>query len=190
MAKKIKRIPLHEQLLQQAAHLATKDKRGNPPQASLRRAISTAYYAVFHLLIHAAATGFARGPERIKLRNLLSRTFDHGEMKSACDWFCAISFPQCVTGIWPVLVPRSTSGSTPRRPIPSDLHQVADAFRQLQAKRHKADYAVNKRFTRTEAIEEVNRATDAFAAWARIRRDPMARLFLTCLLVGKKLQGR
>lgn len=95
----IRSKPLHEQLLEQAAHLARKDRRGNPPQASLRRAISTAYYAIFHLLIHAAATNFARKPERTKLRNLLSRTFDHGEMKTACDWFCGGSFPQCVTGI-------------------------------------------------------------------------------------------
>lgn len=167
--------PLHEQLLKQAAHLATKDKRGNPPQASLRRAISTAYYAVFHLLVHAAATNFARGPERKKLRNLLSRTFDHGEMKATCDWYCGSPFPQSVTGIWPVLIPppKSRAGAPPPSPIPNDLKLVAEAFRELQAKRHKADYAVDKRFTRTQAIDEVHRAEAAFAAWknrcARIR---------------------
>lgn len=43
---------LHEQLLSQAEHLARKDRTPNPPQASLRRAVSAAYYALFHLLVH------------------------------------------------------------------------------------------------------------------------------------------
>jgi uncharacterized protein (UPF0332 family) len=42
-----------DDLLQQAYHLARKE-RLNPRQASLRRAVSTAYYALFHLLIDEA----------------------------------------------------------------------------------------------------------------------------------------
>lgn len=39
-----------DDLLEQAYHLANLDS-GEPKQASLRRAVSTAYYALFHLLI-------------------------------------------------------------------------------------------------------------------------------------------
>lgn len=39
-----------EDLLEIAQHLATLYPE-NPRQASLRRAVSTAYYAIFHLLI-------------------------------------------------------------------------------------------------------------------------------------------
>jgi len=35
-------------LLEQAKHLAIREKK-RPRQASLRRAVSTAYYALFHL---------------------------------------------------------------------------------------------------------------------------------------------
>src|SRR6266571_1109983 len=40
---------LHNELLAQAWHLAKKEPK-HPLQASLRRAVSAAYYAVFHLL--------------------------------------------------------------------------------------------------------------------------------------------
>jgi len=45
---------LAQDLLRQANHLATYEG-ANPSQASLRRAVSTAYYALFHLLIEDAA---------------------------------------------------------------------------------------------------------------------------------------
>ena len=42
---------LHDELLKQARELTTLDAR-RPRQANLRRAISSAYYALFHLLLH------------------------------------------------------------------------------------------------------------------------------------------
>ena len=45
---------LAHDLLQLADHLATYEGV-NPGQASLRRAVSTAYYALFHLLVQDAA---------------------------------------------------------------------------------------------------------------------------------------
>jgi hypothetical protein len=53
----------------------------NTNQASLRRAVSTAYCALFHLLIEEATANWAR-PE---LRASLGRCFDHGPMKSASE---------------------------------------------------------------------------------------------------------
>jgi uncharacterized protein (UPF0332 family) len=43
----------HDDLLQQALQPVHKEPR-NPKQASLRRGVSTAYYALFHLLISEA----------------------------------------------------------------------------------------------------------------------------------------
>jgi uncharacterized protein (UPF0332 family) len=42
---------LHDQLLKHAKHLVAQ----RPTEASLGRAVSTAYYALFHLLLDAAA---------------------------------------------------------------------------------------------------------------------------------------
>ena len=54
-------MTLHHDLLDQASHLATRETK-KPKQASLRRAVSAAYYALFHLLVadgakRAAAVG-------------------------------------------------------------------------------------------------------------------------------------
>jgi hypothetical protein len=49
----------HDDLLQQSLLLVHKEPR-NPKQASLRRAVSTAYYALFHLLISEAVANWSR----------------------------------------------------------------------------------------------------------------------------------
>jgi hypothetical protein len=63
-------------LLEQAYHLANLES-GEPKQASLRRAVSTAYYALFHLLIDEAVGNWGVARQR----SILARTFDHGKMK-------------------------------------------------------------------------------------------------------------
>lgn len=66
-----------QDLLQPANHLATYE--GNSPtQASLRRAVSTSYYALFHLLLEDASQHWLGSPEA---RHGLERAFDHGQMK-------------------------------------------------------------------------------------------------------------
>ena len=64
----------------QAKLLATKEK-SRPKQASLRRSVSAAYYALFHLLVDAAARRLVSAADRKPLRNCLARAFDHGLMK-------------------------------------------------------------------------------------------------------------
>jgi hypothetical protein len=44
-------MPFANELLKDAYHLAQRGGK-NPTQASLRRAVSNAYYALFHLLIN------------------------------------------------------------------------------------------------------------------------------------------
>ena len=43
-------MTVHDDLLAQALHLASKEPR-RPRQASLRRSVSASYYAVYHLLV-------------------------------------------------------------------------------------------------------------------------------------------
>ena len=69
-----------DDLLQLARQIANLHP-DNPNQASLRRAVSTAYYAIFHLLISEATANWGR-PE---LRAILGRCFDHGPMKTASE---------------------------------------------------------------------------------------------------------
>jgi hypothetical protein len=55
-------VGIAHELLDQAHHLATYEGT-NPTQAGLRRAVSTAYYALFHLLTDEAARGWGSSAE-------------------------------------------------------------------------------------------------------------------------------
>jgi hypothetical protein len=70
-----------DDLLEQAYHLLSKDHPNPPKQASLRRAVSTAYYALFHLLIDEAVGNWSVARQR----GLLARSFEHRAMKKVCD---------------------------------------------------------------------------------------------------------
>jgi uncharacterized protein (UPF0332 family) len=69
-----------QDLLDQAYHLANLES-GDPKQASLRRAVSTAYYALFHLLVDEAVGNWGVS----RHRSILARTFDHGKMKGISE---------------------------------------------------------------------------------------------------------
>jgi len=60
-------MSLARDLLEQAQHLSRREPR-RPRQASLRRAISAAYYAMFHLMVQEATTLLVA---RAELRSVL-----------------------------------------------------------------------------------------------------------------------
>lgn len=180
--------PDPKRLLEQARHLANRE-RLRPRQVSLRRAVSTAYYALFHLLIRDATRLLARASDA-RLRLLIPRAFKHEEMGAACRTFAS-------RGDMPAII-RSVYGA---HAVPADLIQVAQAFVDLQKARHDADYGTTRYWTRTEAVTEIERADQAFEAWSRIRPRTgaagqlpadreMVRLFLAWLVLSKNLHGR
>ena len=67
-----------DDLLKDAYHLAGRGGK-NPRQSSLRRAVSTAYYAVFHLLIADFVANRALPDQRARL----GRMFEHRRMSGA-----------------------------------------------------------------------------------------------------------
>ena len=79
-------MSLHEDLLEQAQQLIAIDSR-RPKQASLRRAVSTAYYALFHLLIDEASRRVVADSGQPELRCLVARAYKHSDMKEACKGF-------------------------------------------------------------------------------------------------------
>ena len=79
-------MSLPRDLLAQARLLATKES-SRPKQARLRRAVSAAYYALFHLLVSDAVRRLLAGSDREALRNCLSRAFDHAVMKRVARQF-------------------------------------------------------------------------------------------------------
>jgi hypothetical protein len=162
-------MSLHDDLLEQAKHLSGREPR-RPRQASLRRAVSTAYYALFHLLVDEATKMLVPDP---KLRRLVGRALVHDEMKQASASFKSSGLPPHVAAVCGAVVP-------------PDLKLVAEVFVELQDVRHEADYKLDRSFTRDNARFLVGRADQAFRAWSTVRSEPIAKVYLASLLLWKR----
>jgi hypothetical protein len=150
-----------DELLELAYGLANLHPEG-PHQASLRRAVSTAYYAIFHLLISDATANWAR-PE---LRTVLARCFDHGPMRTASE-----RVPRIRTA------PKGTDPTVAER-----LSIVAKAFVQAQQRRNDADYDLAKEWAVFEVEQQIDSVKEAFQAWHIIREEAVAQAYLLSLL--------
>ena len=156
----------HDDLLEQARHLTTREP-GKPKQVSLRRAVSDAYYGLFHLLITEGAKMLVDDD----LRALVQRSFNHGEMKSACKMWTQRQLPEAIK---------------PFAPVPPELLTLVTAFMDLQDSRHEADYDFTSSFSRTDALDAVAQAEQGVKAWQAIRALPITRVFLASLVFGNK----
>jgi len=163
---------LPEHLLEQATHLARRE-RTRPRQASLRRAISTAYYAFFHFLIREAVRQI--GPNLSEENyNRVYRWFDHGAMIRV-----ARAFSQRIVRAEKskdVLIPTNNSG----------VQFIAKHFSDLQELRHLADYDSGTIFLRADVLAMTDRVAMAFLLWPAVKKSSEANTFLLSLLLWEK----
>ena len=157
---------LAQDLLQQAYHLATWEGP-KPSQASLRRAVSTAYCALFHMLIKQASL---RWQGSLEAKTGLERGFAHGLMKNVSRQFGKPTWED-----W--------HGSL--QTVPQALRKVAQAFVVLQEERHTADYDNHLQWSPSDVQASLNRARSAFQDWESVRADSMAGNYLLAMLLPK-----
>lgn len=157
-------MSLHEDLLRQAEMLATIDPR-RPKQVNLRRSISTAYYALFHLLTTAASSLFTADATQAAR---IARTLNHGDMRKISQMIGHHKLPKAFHPLSPTYTTQA------------DVKIVADAFVFLQQARHEADYDLMLEFDREEALECTQTAREALRAWDRVKKTSDAKLFLAC----------
>lgn len=148
-------------LVQTARVLACLDQ-GRPRQVNLKRALSTAYYAMFHALCLNCANSFigTEGADRSENAwNQVYRSVDHAFAKKQCkNQEAMASFPE-------------------------GIKRFANYFVNLQDMRHQADYDPTRSFDRQEVINAIDHAEGminnlldsdlrmrkAFAAWIAVR---------------------
>lgn len=136
-----------------------------PRQSNLRRAVSTAYYAMFHCLANCCATTLVGGPGADKSEpawRQVYRALEHGTAKKNCRNKGFLSkFPQ-------------------------EIEDFANTFVSLQEKRHLADYDPVARFTKVEVQRDIaatkvtierfrtapTKHRKAFAVYVLFRRRP------------------
>lgn len=116
---------------------------GRPARSDLRRATSTAYYALFaQITRHGALDTLPVADEDAIAR--LARWFTHTGIKKVCDWVvvadrthgsAAVQIPKAsAEGVATLQAAWASSGPPP------DLVTVATSFVELQEARHRADY--------------------------------------------------
>ncbi len=131
--------------------------------------MSTAYYALFHLLAGEVAQLWRGGSPTSRRR--LERALEHTTMKDVSQ---AFSQPQ-----W-------TDWSGQQLSLPNELREVAKAFVSLQQERHDADYNSSRIWAPLEAQSKVDQTKVAFKNWQAVRTQSVTQDYLLSLLVGKK----
>jgi hypothetical protein len=171
-----------EELLDLAELLAGRNAGpGRPRTVHLRRAISSAYYALFHELVnHATARTVGAGPDREADRHAVTRWYAHGDIKTVSQWTVRRAVGQSVPD------PIAHLLDNP----PADLVAVADAFLALQEARHEADYDHTADVSRRDARAHVDRARDALARLPSLAGDRVYDNYLLLLLGGPRVVAR
>lgn len=165
-----------DDLIAQANILATADQN-KPKQASLRRAVSAAYYALFHEIVDRSVRfllteKFLQSKVGARLRRVPS----HAAVARASKWFTVPNPPPSVQRM-------RMGGSTPL----TDLVIVCQALVDLQEERHRADYDLFSPFTRADALRLVVKAEQAIRSLRGIKQTDDLAIFLLGCMFDEKL---
>lgn len=120
--------------LVEVARSLTEFGRNKPKQAYLRRAISTAYYAMFHTLTKCCADsllGTSKSNRSNEAWLQAYRAMNHGDAKTSC-------------------------GKNVIKKFPVEIQDFASVFVQMQQKRHEADYNPNEKFLKSSVVVDIN----------------------------------
>lgn len=170
------------ELLDVAGKLVTRraGQKGKLSRAKVRRSISTSYYALFHFLLDEMAYKVAGSAGRLsKQRRILSRTVTHRGVKTALGKISGQAIDPSICAFL----------NAPNNTAPRFSRNLARTFADAQAKRHDADYDMNKALSELDARLLHGRVKDAIALWRAARsqtdRDFKHALSILILLKGQ-----
>lgn len=147
-------------LLEQAALLVQATPGRKPRQVNLRRAVSSAYYSVFHLILIAASDEMVGTTLRNERRyTLVYRSIDHGAIRRVCEEAAR----QKPTPKYQKYLPGS--GFEPA------IRKFASTVLDLQSRRHDADYDPSHQLTSIDALFAVYLASTAFEEFSVATSD-------------------
>ena len=140
-------------------------RAGRPRQADLKRAISTAYYAMFHALCRNSAdclVGKTGAKKSRRAWRQMYRSTEHGFARAQCE------------------------NNQVMERFPDEIQEFAAKFIELQKMRHEADYDPDSQYWLADAqtwidaaefyIARLNKAQMrdrcAFAVWVAVKNRP------------------
>ena len=152
-------------------------KLGRPPQAKLRRSVSTAYYSLFSLLAKEAAIKMVGGGKENKfLRGYMMRAVSHETIRNVCKGFASKNPKDKIK--------KALNGHQ----IPGELADIARICHDLQTYRHDADYNFIDSFKKGQVMDIVDKAEQAHKNWEAIKNHEATKVFLAALIVHKLVQ--
>ena len=159
-----------DHLFEQADKLIAPPLHGPPRQVDLRRAISSAYYGVFHGVLAAVANRFIGSTKQsTNLYSLVYRSVDHGALRRLC---LEVTKPELSPKLRPY---------TPRGGFGAEIRAFAESTLALQERRHWADYDPSVRFSSSDALLVINAARTALTEFNSANAEGRE-VFLSLLL--------
>ena len=123
------------------------NRRGRPRQSNLRRAVSTAYYAMFHCLAACCADTLVGGAGAARSEpawRQAYRALEHGTARQRC---------RCTEMI---------------QKFPVEIQNFAGKFVDIQEKRHKADYDPGVAFPRSIVAKDIDETDETIRDFYRV----------------------
>ncbi len=146
-----------DHLFEQAERLIVPPPAGPPRQVDVRRAMSSAYYAVFHALLTAAADEFVGKTKHATPEYaLVYRSINHGWLRQVCDGLKG-SQPQ-----------KRFAQYAPTGGFGENLQALSLAVIDLQEKRHSADYDPAIRVKTADALLAIRTGRTALSRFNRV----------------------
>jgi uncharacterized protein (UPF0332 family) len=162
-------VPIDPQhLLEQADRLAAATQQGRPRGVDLRRAISAAYYAMFHFVLRTATDTVISTADKIQYARVY-RSLDHKPLRDLC---------RVVSRTGP---PGKFAAYLPSDGFALEIEEFAAAFIDLQEKRHLADYDPYFQTTKSDTtltIRTARTAIDRFDSAPSSDREAFLSLLL------------
>lgn len=159
-----------DHLFEQADKLVTPPPAGPPRQVDLRRAISGAYYGLFHSALTAAADEFVGANQRATARYaLVYRSIDHKTLRAVC----AEAKRQPPSAKYAPYLPD--------KGFDAHIEAFSTAAADLQEKRLMADFDPQPRFRTSDAKLAIGTARSAVRRFGQASQEHR-RMFLTLLL--------
>lgn len=137
----------HQDLLNIAEELASglgDENQGRPRQTELRRAVSCAYYAMFHTLASCCANmliGSTPSRRSNQAWQQVYRSLEHGRLRTQCS-------------------DRGTMSQ-----FPPDIQKFAESLVLMQRHRHSADYDPMEDFDRAQVRNWITEAAEAIGGF-------------------------
>lgn len=143
-------IPRPEHFFEQARRLIERPGKGAPRQVDIRRAISAAYYGVFHFVLREAADQFIGVANRgSPLYVLAYRGLNHGGLADLCK-----------EARKSTLKPK-VERYVPQGEFSKEVKDFCQVFLELKEKRESADYDPSLKFRTGDAALVVESAETA-----------------------------